>query len=260
MQIHDRFEVMLDPRWKVTQVGQGSVVRRPGSVHFTLLPNDDSTYHNAQITDYTPDKKEFQFKPPLKMQIKAYSSLHPNNLVGTAGFGFWNHALEPGKFLSGRPQALWFFFGAPPHNIALAKDVPGDGWKAATIDTKRWQFAVLAPLAPLGMLMMRVKTLYNALWGIAQQSMAVTEAVLDKNLLNMEHVYTLEWRTDGATFKVNDKVVHETNTVPQNSLGFIAWMDNQYMIATPQGYFKSGLSAIKQPQALVLSEILIEPL
>jgi hypothetical protein len=55
-------------------------------------------------------------------------------------------------------------------------------------------------------------------------------------------------------------VVHETNTVPQNSLGFIAWMDNQYMIATPQGYFKSGLSAIKQPQALVLSEILIEPL
>lgn len=260
MQIHDRFEVMLDPIWKVTQVGQGSVVRRPRSVHFTLLPCDDTAYHNAQITEYTPEKKDFQFKPPLRLQVKAYSSLHPNNMVGTAGFGFWNHPFEPGKRFAVRPQTLWFFFSSPKSNIALAKGVPGNGWKAATFDAKRWQFAVLAPLLPIGVLLMRIPPVYNALWGIGQQAIGVTEAALDKNLLNMEHIYTLEWRKDGATFRVDDDIVHETRNVPQNPLGFVAWMDNQYMILTPQGHFKSGFSAVKQPQALVLSEILIEPL
>lgn len=261
MQIHDTFEVMLDPRWQITQVGTGGVVRRLNALHLTLIPdNEGERYCNAQITEYIPDKRNFQCSPPLRLQVKAYSSLHPANLQGTAGFGFWNHTIEPGKTGFGRPQALWFFFAAPPNNIALAKDIPGHGWKAATFNAKRWQFALLAPFAPLGIMLMRNERLYNALWGIGQNALGVTETLLDSELLNAEHEYVLEWRRDGATFMVDGRVVHTARHVPQNTLGFVAWMDNQYMVVTPRGEFKSGLVEIKRPQALVLTEIKIEPL
>jgi hypothetical protein len=261
MQIHDTFEVMLDPRWHITQTGTGTVVRRLRALHLTLIPGEDpNAYHNAQITEYVPDKLNFQCQPPLRMSVKAYSSLHPNNLKGTAGFGFWNHPFEPGKKGFSRPQALWFFFAAPPNNMALAKGVPGSGWKAATFDAKRWLFALLAPFAPIGVLLMRSQRLYNALWGIGQRAIGVSEVLLDSELLNGEQEYVLEWRKDGATFMVNGNVVHQTDQVPQGTLGFIAWMDNQYRVITPQGAFSGGMSEITRPQALVISEIKIEPL
>ncbi|MCU0514179.1 MAG: hypothetical protein MUE40_16610 [Anaerolineae bacterium] len=261
MQIHDTFALGLDPRWQITQTGTGSVIRRPGSLHLTLIPDDaPAAYHNAQITEYVPAKRDFQCQPPLRLTVRACASLHPANLVGTAGFGFWNHALEPGQARLGRPQALWFFFGAPPNNIALAKGVPGHGWKAATFDAHRWQFAALAPLAPLGMALMRNRTLYNALWGIGQNALGVQEALLDSDLLNSEHEYVLEWRRDGATFLLDGQVVQQVAQVPQNPLGFVAWMDNQYQVVTPQGQFAGGVVPVKRPQALMLSEIKIEPL
>jgi hypothetical protein len=261
MQIHDTFETMLDPRWRTTQQGQGQIVRRPSALHLTLLPTEDAPeYQNAQITEYDPGKKDFQFSPPLRLTVRAYSSLHPKNMIGTAGFGFWNHPFEPGQRTYGRPQTLWFFFSAAPSDMALARGVPGNGWKAATFNAKRWQFMLLAPFAPLGILLMRSKAAYNALWGMAQNALGISEAALDINLLNSEETYVLEWRKDGATFYVDGKKVHETASVPQNALGFICWMDNQYQIVTPQGKFEGGITPVQRSQSLVITEINIESL
>ena len=33
----------LDPRWHVTEAGNAQVIRRPGSLHLTVLPGDDET-------------------------------------------------------------------------------------------------------------------------------------------------------------------------------------------------------------------------
>jgi hypothetical protein len=261
MHIHDEFTTGLDPRWQITQTGAASVVRRPSSLHLTLLPTEnDHPYSNAQITEYQPAKRDFQCAPPLRMRVKAYSSLHPKNMQGTAGFGFWNHPFEPGQRGFGRPQAVWFLFAAPPNNMPLAQGVAGNGWKAATFNAKTALFALLAPFAPLGVLLMRNANFYARLWGIAQRALGVQEAVLPADLLTAEHEYTLEWRSDGAKFFVDDKLVLETDRVPRQTLGFIAWMDNQYRVVTPQGQFGGGVVPIPKSQSLVLTEITIEPL
>ena len=260
MNIHDQFTTGLDPVWQITETGQGGVVRRHGSLHLSLPTADANTYSNAQITSYDPKQSQFQFKAPLRMSVTAYSSLHPNDLKGTAGFGFWNHPFEPGQWWRFRPQALWFFFGAPPNNMPLADGVPGHGWKAATFDAKRKRAIPLLPLAPIGVLLMRFPALYRLLWPIGQNAIGVNEVVLDPKLLNSEEVYTLEWLPDTARFLVDGKLVLETKRPPRSALGFIAWMDNQYRVVTPQGEFGGGLVDVPRPQSLVLSEIKIESL
>lgn len=256
MHITDDFADMIDPRWKITQQGSGSVYRRPGALHLGLQSDEaNTTYHNAQITEYAPTQKDFQFRAPLTLKVQAYSSLHPNNMKGTAGFGFWNHPFSPDQKGWGLPQTLWFFFSGSQSNMALAKDVAGNGWKTATMDAKRGLARVLLPLAPLAMPLMRVKSLYNALYPIGQSALGVSEAVLDAELLQSLHTYEIEWRKNGAIFRIDDEIVHQTNHAPQGALGFIAWMDNQFAIVTPQGHLQMGLVPVEKTQSLVIEKI-----
>ncbi|MGB1289035.1 MAG: hypothetical protein ACPG7F_21050, partial [Aggregatilineales bacterium] len=192
MEFHDDFSVDIDPRWQQTEQGNGTLVRRAGMLHLNLNPTDDSTYSNAQLTEYDPEQRDFKFHAPLRMTVTAFSSLHPVEIKGTAGFGFWNHPFEPGRKGFRLPQALWFFFASPPNDMQLAKGVPGNGWKAATINATGLFFKVMMPLAPLAVLMMRVKALYRALWSIGQNAMGVSECLLDNELLTAQHTYTLE--------------------------------------------------------------------
>ena len=105
---------------------------------------------------------------------------------------------------------------------------------------------------------MRFPALYRALWPIGQNAIGVNEAVLSPGLLNSEQTYTLEWLPDSARFLVEGKLVLETKRPPKAALGFIAWMDNQYRVITPQGQFGAGLVDAPRPQSLVLNEIKIE--
>jgi hypothetical protein len=74
------------------------------------------------------------------------------------------------------------------------------------------------------------------------------------------HDYRLEWRSDGARFMVDGAIVLETDRSPRGPLGFIAWIDNQYAIATPRGRLGWGLVDIQHPQWLDLAHVAIEPL
>jgi hypothetical protein len=157
------------------------------------------------------------------------------------------------------PRAAWFFFGSPPNNMALAKGVPGYGWKAATLDTSRWLGLVMMPLAPVGFLLMRLHPLYRTLWPIAQRAIGVSERVLPVDLVE-PHTYELEWRAQSVTFRVDGEQILVTPSAPRGPLGFIAWIDNQYAVVTPQGRFKWGLLATTDQQWLALDHIEIQPL
>jgi hypothetical protein len=104
---------------------------------------------------------------------------------------------------------------------------------------------------------MRIPALYNRLWPVGQRAIGVSEALLDGGLLAETHTYTIDWRSDGATFAVDGQVVHEAESAPRGPLGFIAWMDNQYAIVTPQGQFGFGAVRVEQEQALVLEHIAV---
>ena len=144
----------MPPRnpWHATELGGGRVRQRADTFRLTLPPGAASVYHDAQISDYSAAARDFVNAPPLRLELRARAS---GDISGTAGFGFWNHAFVPGERGFRPPQALWFFFGGPANDIALAKGLAGNGWKAAAFNAKNWPFLALLPLAPLGILLMR---------------------------------------------------------------------------------------------------------
>jgi hypothetical protein len=248
------FDSPLPAPWTLTRFGGGQTLSRDGALRLSLPAASGEAYHDAQLSDYSA-RDGFRWRPPARMSLRAWATgLH----VGTAGFGFWNHPFGPGMRGLRLPQAVWFFFSTPPNDMRLALDVPGAGWKAATLDAARWPFLALLPAAPLGMLLMRVPALYRRLWPIGQAAIGVSERLLDAAVLDRPRTYTLDWRVDGIRFAVDGEVVHQAATGPRGPLGFIAWIDNQYAVVTPQGHFGWGVSPVQQAQTLVIEWVRVE--
>ena len=263
--VDDRFDdETTGTTWRVTQIGRGVVQTLPGALWLTVKPASETMYSDAQISDYgnyTDDfYAPFRWRPPLQMTVRARAKMSAGSIQGTAGFGFWNQPFMPGQRRFRIPQAVWFFYSSPPSNMQLARGVPGPGWKAATFNARRWPFFALLPTAPLGFLLLRFPTVYERLWPLAQQALGVSEGLLEGDLLTRTHTYTLDWAVDSVRFAVDGERVHETDLSPGGPLGFIAWVDNQYAVVTPQGQFGFGLVPVAQEQSLVLEQVTIRQL
>ena len=259
--VHDEFDgVSSGARWNHWTTGTGAIVHDAHSVRFELPSATAQQYSDAQITDYAPRTRDLRWRPPLRMTVRAWASHAARDLRGTAGFGFWNEPFVPGcSRLPRLPRAVWFFFGSPPNNMALAYGVPGYGGKAATLDATRLPFLLLAPLAPLGFAVMRIPAVYRALWPVGQWAIGASEALLPVDL-DSPHTYRLDWLADAVVFAVDGEVVHRASSAPRGPLGFIAWMDNQYAVVTPQGRFAFGLVSAHEGQWLLLDRVTIESL
>ncbi len=239
----------LPPSIHRYEVGGGRVLSQLGGTCFHLDVNDGQRYSDAQIDDYHHDG-HFGWRPPVQMIVRARFSHSQDGLKGTAGFGFWNdpfgmtkmgqcgHCLPRLRF----PQAVWFFFASPPSDMALAMGVPGFGWKAATIDAGRARAKVLLPLAPLGMLACRWKWGYERIWPMAQHVLKIDESLLAVRM-DEWHEYRLEWGREIVRFHVDGAERFCSRYAPRGPLGFVAWIDNQYMVATPQGLVGNGVIA-----------------
>ncbi len=241
--------------WRVTELGGGCVSARESGFRLNLPSAGSDVYSDAQISDYA-SRAEFGNRPPLRLSLRARAT---GELKGTAGFGFWNHAFMPEQRSFRLPQAIWFLLTSPENNIALAHGIAGHGWKAAAINARSWRFLALLPTAPLGFLLMRRRLLNDALWPVAQRTLGVSEALLDAELLRDFNSYSIDWRAGRAIFTIDGEVVHRAEHVARGPLGFIAWIDNQYAVVTPQGKFKWGLLAADE-QSLEISDIQISPL
>jgi hypothetical protein len=245
----------LNPAWIVTEIGAGTVQESQGKLILRTAGGHPG-YSNAQISDYAYRRLNFQWTPPLKLMVTARFA---GDLRGTAGFGFWNHPFSPElKRLPSLPRAIWYFFGAPPNAMQLAQGVPGSGWKAATIDATRPSAWTLAPFALPAVLLMRVPPLYATLWKVIQRRLRISEKLLDPALLTERHTYTLDWQADGAAFALDGTTIHETPFAPRGRCGFVAWIDNQYAIVTPQGRFGWGIVPVERDQTLILEDVVIE--
>jgi hypothetical protein len=249
----------LQSYWKPWAVGGGSVECMPDSLCLKLLNATADKYADAQITDYAgAPRRDFPWRPPLRMTVRAHARADSVSLVGTAGFGFWNDPFVPvRRELPRLPRAAWFFFGGPRSDMNLALGQPGNGWKAATFDAMRPLFFCLLPLAPLGFLAMRIPALYRCLWPVGQRALGVAEMGLPGELLDTPQDYTIEWLDDRVVFFVDNRMVLESRQSPRGPLGFIAWIDNQYAVITPQGRFGWGLVACRE-QRLILNYVSID--
>lgn len=210
-------------------------------------PTSRERYADAQWDDYGHrPTRSFPHRPPFRVSLQARFS--SSNLVGTAGFGLWNHPFAPTGGLPALPRALWFFYASPPSDMQLALDVPGRGWKAAAIDATGPSALALAPLALPVIFLNRSRKFYRAFWPIVQRGLRIEEKSLPLDLLPEWHTYSIEWETDRAVLSVDGRVVLETSRPPRGRMGFVAWIDNQYAIVTPMGRLGFGLLDVTAPQ------------
>jgi hypothetical protein len=237
-------------------VGTGQVTQIDSITRLRLPNANRSIYSDAQLDNYTGlPRRLFPQCPPVHLSLRARFS--SEKILGTAGFGFWNHPFAPSSGLPVLPRALWFFFASQPSNMHLALDVPGFGWKAATIDAARPSGLALAPLAPLVLLLNRSRKLYRKIWPFVQRQLRIAEQPLDLSFMRDWHTYAIDWQINRVQFSIDDQIVLNTDRSPRGPLGFVAWIDNQFAIVTPQGQFKFGLLDIGQEQWLEIKDVRI---
>jgi hypothetical protein len=246
MQVYEDFTGDIGERWQRRIRGQGKLESGGSTLRFVQVDASAQRYSNAQIDDYeTLPRRNFLWNPPLKLSVRARFSHAAGNgapgLRGTAGFGFWNDPfLMTGARLPNLPRAIWFFHASPPSDMKLDMQTPGYGWKAATIDALHPAALLLAPLAPLATLLMNARPLYQIIWPPIQQAMNIREATVKAEMTEW-HTYVIDWGTHMASFSVDGQAMLSNAPSPRGPLGFVMWLDNQYMIVKPWGRFGWGV-------------------
>lgn len=270
MMVFDDFiEPALPAGWTSTCVGSGLLSFTPSCLRLAMTAAQQGRYTDAQIDDYAGrDRAQFPWHAPLRMEVRARSSheaatastqaTDSQHVRGTAGFGFWNYPFSARGDILMLPEAVWFFYAAPPSNMALVPGVPGSGWKAQAVHSMRaGTFAALLPTA-IAASWARITGNSQPAARWLQRLSGASEALLSVDMRTW-HTYTLEWRRQQARFWVDGDLVLSVPNPPTRPLGFVAWLDNQYAIATPRGVLRFGTVA-SGPQWLELDSIRIEHL
>jgi len=250
----------LAPRWRRYVVGAGALEFTGSTLQLISTETTSRGYSDAQIDDYQGlPRRRFPWRPPLRLTVRARFSHPANELRGTAGFGFWNDPfMMTGARVPTLPRAIWFFYGSPPSNMKLDLHTPGHGWKAATIDALRPAALMLAPLAVLAVPLMNLPPLYRSLWPPIQRALNVREAKVEADMTAW-HTYVLDWGTERADFRVDGETILESAPAPRGPLGFVMWLDNQYMIVTPWGRLRWGLLDAPGHQWMEVDWLAIDP-
>jgi hypothetical protein len=72
------------------------------------------------------------------------------------------------------------------------------------------------------------------------------------------HEYVIEWGPRTSRFLVDGRVVLSDAPSPRGPLCFVTWVDNQYLIATPQGRVRWGVLDVPGAQWLELAGVWLE--
>lgn len=256
---------MMTTPLHITRIGGGSVIELPDGGWEMHLPAGCERYADAQIDDHRAlPRNKFRWSPPLRMTLQARVSRTPAQ--GTFGFGFWNDpfAISLGQSGAARrlpsaPHACWFFFGAPPHDLALTPGVEGSGWKAQTLRGPSLPGLLLLPAAAGALLLTRIPGLRRPLIKLGVGMLSVDEGMLHPPP-EAWHTYQIDWKVNEVTFSVDDAIVLRSNISPRPPLGFIAWIDNQYAVVSPEKGIRFGVRPTHASCSLYLRDMRIDPL
>jgi hypothetical protein len=254
--VQDGFAPRPSPYWVRLILGHGDIEREHGLVRLTLEDAPATRISDAQIHDYAgPRKHGFRWYPPLSMAVRARFSHPAAGFLGTAGFGFWNDPFTLTGEVTAPPNNAWFFFASPPSAMELVPGVAGCGWKAALLDGGR----LPGPAVRLAAFLLRFPLLTRPLGRMARARVRAAEALLPHDM-TVWHTYELRWLEQGCTFWVDGAEVLSTPRSPTPPLGFVAWVDNQYAVATPDGDYSFGRVDVPGREWMELASVEIRPL
>ena len=254
--VEDRFSPHPSPYWVRLVLGHGDIERDDGCLRLVLEDAPATRISDAQIHDYAgPRPRCYRWRPPLALTVRARFSHPAPAFQGTAGFGFWNDPFTLAGDVTAPPNNAWFFYASPPSAMELAPGVPGHGWKAAVLDGGR----LAGPAMRLATFLLRFPPLLRPLGRAARARVRAAEAILAPDMAGW-HTYQLQWRGTGCTFSVDGTEVLSTPYSPTPPLGFVAWVDNQYAVATADGAHSFGRLAVPGREWMELGLVKIEPL
>lgn len=255
--VDEGFDDRVGPRWIRLIQGYGDQRFISATLRLLLRPGPARPFSLSQLDDYRniPRRRDYPWRPPLHLTVRARFSAR-TDIVGTAGFGFWNAPFKADRLSRGSsvpPQALWFFYASPPNRLALTDGWPGHGFFVQSIRSP----VVPGPIARLGTLAMELPLLDWLATRAATGIVPAGEHLLDVDTTRW-HVYSLRWERDGVQFYVDDEDVYSTDVSPRPPLGFVAWIDNQYASFDTTGGLDAGVLSIPREQWLDLAQVRIE--
>jgi hypothetical protein len=158
------------------EINNGRIENHLPGQYKLVLPGAAKGYADAQIDDYGGRKRgDYPWRPGTRMELRARFSHGADDLIGTAGFGFWNAPFgDPTVPWPTLPQAAWFFYGSPPSDMPLAVEGPGRGWFASTVDARSGRALALIPAAPLALLLNQFGPLRRRIWPPVRERLGIT--------------------------------------------------------------------------------------
>ena len=249
--------------WRKLTVGGGTAVENASETILTI-PMIENKYTDAQLDDYGGQLENgrlspsFRWIPPCELSLEAKFSHPANQLGGTAGFGFWNAPFgDPTAPRPAMPRAVWFFGAGPANNLPFQATGAGHGWFAGTVNVHGWRAWRWAPAAPLVLLLNRFHPFRQRFWPRVLVDLGVHSQTIDASMTEW-HAYRLRWTASACHFWVDDRLVLSAPVAIKGPLGFVCWIDNQYLVVTPNGRIRWGVQPIHQTQTLRIRQLTLQ--
>ncbi len=255
--IDDKFENGALPDWVRFCIGHAQIEYEPGILRFVVDGAEDGKLSDAELDDHrTAPRHKLAWKPPLRLTVRARMSHCGGEMLGTAGFGFWNDPFDWVGNVQVPPSALWFFYGSPQNDMSFVRGVRGHGWKAAMLNGGRSNKLEMA----LGNFIFRLPGMSKLVFALAELRVSAHEKILDEVAQTEWHAYCIDWLEREAAFFVDGVEVMRAPSPPQVPLGFVAWVDNNAASIGPGREFGFNRIAVPQRQWMELSRVKIETL
>jgi hypothetical protein len=245
----------VSPAFTRIEVGCAWIERRGPGVHLVVEDAQENHLSDAEINDlHSLPRRDLPWRPPVCLEVRARFSHPAGQVLGTAGFGFWNNPFDPDRGTVAPPNTVWFFYASPPSHMPFAPGGAPNGWKAAVLNGGEWP----GPVFALGTALMRLPGLGRLAYAVARShGIKAHERLLDHVSLTDWHTYTITWGRDVAVFQVDGQEVLRAPDPPTLPLGFVAWVDNNCARERPGADLEWRRLAVPGRQWLELERVTI---
>lgn len=253
--IEDYFEKSFHPHWVRFAIGHSGIEIEPRVARLVVDGAVDNELSDAEIDDHrTAPRWNLHWTPPLTLTVCARFSHPAGELIGTAGFGFWNDPFDWSGNVQAPPNALWFFYASSHSDMSFVRGLRGHGWRAGFLNGGKANPVTMA----VGNALFKLPGMDKLVFAAAEKMMGAQEILLDEIDMTQWHEYRIEWRADEAVFCVDGQEKFRAKNPPTVPLGFVAWVDNNATTMGPGKEFSFARVAVPMREWMEVSSIKIE--
>ena len=253
--VEDRFVNHFHPRWVRFAIGHSAIESSPGIARLVIDGAVADELSDAEIDDHrTAPRWNLHWTPPLTLTVRARFSHPAGELIGTAGFGFWNDPFDWSGNVQAPPNAIWFFYASPSSDMSFVRGLRGHGWRAGFLNGGKADAFTMA----VGNAVFKIPGMDKVIFATAEKMMNAQEYLLDEIDMTQWHEYKIEWRADEAVFWVDAQEKFRAKNPPNVPLGFVAWVDNNATTMGPGKEFSFARVAVPMREWMEVAYVRIE--